>query len=148
MVSRNPPWTAEERDTLIKLWPTKTGTEIGNVLGKSRSAILGMVGRMKLPQKDDPKNKAGRGTPRGERPMLKRFLPRPPPKPVSPPKQRSIEPVPILEALPHHCRAIISSSGAPNGLATVCGGVIPEGSHFSFCAEHLKQFLQRRGSTE
>jgi hypothetical protein len=132
---RNDAWSDDQIATLKDMWRTNTGAEIGVALGKTRSAVLGMVNRMDLPKKSDtlPRKKA-------QRPPRLRVAPKPP-EPAPEPYRG---PIPLLEAGFNDCRAIIGSTDGPYGLATVCGKRIVDGANFSFCAEHLEIFVQKQ----
>jgi hypothetical protein len=130
---RTDPWPQAKKDLLIELWPNHSGLEIATIMGTTRGAILGMVNRMDLPKKT-----LGFRQGRPRKPKPERALK------VVPPEPEPIRgPIPLLEAGLHDCRAIIGSTDGPNGLATVCGKRIVEGSAFSFCAEHTKLYVQR-----
>jgi len=42
------PWTAEERETLREMFPTEPIATIAHKLNRTRNAVLGMAGHMKL----------------------------------------------------------------------------------------------------
>jgi hypothetical protein len=50
MTVRRPgrPWTAEERETLREMFPTEPIATIAHKLNRTRNAVLGMAGHMKL----------------------------------------------------------------------------------------------------
>lgn len=55
-------WTQEERETLIRLYPTHFAKEIAVILGKSKSSVYGMVLRLGLHAPKEKIARAGRMT--------------------------------------------------------------------------------------
>ncbi len=66
------PWTDEDIRVLRKLWPDNSASVIGALLGKSRNAVIGKAGRLKLPAKGKPTTVAKRGTAGRSKSTLKR----------------------------------------------------------------------------
>jgi hypothetical protein len=134
------PWPDNERETLRELWSTNAAAAIALVLGRTRNAVIGMARRMNLP----PKANTGGGyhpkpgTVRNTHPKvsLKKVIHRVEPRP------EASGPVPLMEALSHHCRSVLDLKDK-DGLPMVCGKPIVEGQTFSFCSEHLKQYTTK-----
>jgi hypothetical protein len=137
-------WTEDEVAMLKRDWLDKTADVIGNAIGRSRNAVIGMAHRLNLPAKGIVGNRT-RGV---HRTAGRRRDPNRPPRPVAPKViHRKIEstkgPIPLLESGPFHCKTIIEGQTDENGLAMVCGKHVVSGQAFSFCAEHLKQFTHK-----
>lgn len=159
-------WTPEQVQTLQTEWHDgATGSQIGALLGVTRSAIMGKVSRLR--QKagiDDAARSAGlvrrkrrmgaqngRGrsnkvalVPRSTRPIMQPEAPSAPivmPSPVE-------GGVPLLDLKAEHCRAVIARDPGSDGLARFCGGqvtvrLIRGKMHVSsYCAGHHKLFHQ------
>ena len=86
MPDQNRLWPQKDTDCLLHLWHRYSASQIGSMLGRTRSAICGKISRMRragiLP--------GGSG---------KDYVvnPRPPPKPPPPPKPRPMKPKPEPE---------------------------------------------------
>ena len=138
-------WTEDEVAILKRDWLDKTADVLGQAIGRSRNAVIGMAHRLNLPTKGI----VGNRTKGAERTAGRRRDPNKPPRPKAPPKviHRIIKahtgPVPLLDSKPHHCRFVIDGLKDTNGLAMICGKQIVSGQPFSFCSEHLPRFTTK-----
>ncbi|HEY6021096.1 MAG TPA: GcrA family cell cycle regulator [Candidatus Paceibacterota bacterium] len=131
--------TENDKRTIKKLWPTNSASEIGALIGRTRNSVIGAVHRMKLPPKKTINQTEGGGRPKAE----PQFIPKPPrPKAPAPTEPQSAFRVSLMDARADQCKAIVGSTDDPNGLATVCGGPVPEGQAYEFCAFHLAKYTQ------
>lgn len=129
------PWTEEQIAQLPALWgESLSAREIGDQLGHTKNAVIGMAHRLRLP----PRKKVN-GAPKPHRSPTVRIRPRqvalrfPNEAPCSAP----IDPVPFMELKSHHCRAVVGRS--PDGLALFCGST--KAPKQSWCPYHCRQFL-------
>lgn len=130
-------WTDEDVLTLVRLWPTKSTSQIAKELHRSRSAVCSMAGRLRIHgalPRDLPK--------RFEVDPRKRKLSRParirivqPPKPP-PPRDDSLamRPCSILELDDGRCHWPL---GEREERATLFCGHTPEPGR-CYCAHHLQ----------
>lgn len=68
-------WTQEERDTLIRLYPTHFAGEIASILGKSKSSVYGQVLRLGLHAPKEKIQRAARMTANHPNSIAARFRP-------------------------------------------------------------------------
>lgn len=158
------PWTKEEDERLTKLWnENKLSTaEIGNELGRRRNGVIGRAHRLGLDLKASGGSRPGRDrkavpkTPKAPKPPAppkspkrpgKPFVFKPstevarkPPQHVAPIQKWTGEGVPMLEATPGQCKAVMGSSDDARGLAVYCGKPVKEGTTLSFCSDHYAKY--------
>lgn len=127
-------WTPDQTETLRSMWLAgATGTEIGDKLGTSRSAIMGKIRRLGLirsPIRHAPKRPKKLGKPAPKFPFMARVVRKPaPPKPAGPVHFRDLK--------DHHCRWI---PGQPES-QVYCGETRVHGS--SWCIKHFRAAYSR-----
>lgn len=130
----DPRWTTQQIDKAKELWLSgNTATQVSQVVGKTRSAVVGKMKRLGLLKRDT-------AVP-APIPVRKLKVPQPPTPlpPVTPPATSSLNPVPLAKLKPQHCRAILGDVGA-DGFAIYCGDPKAEGS--SYCAFHHGLYTQ------
>jgi len=128
-------WPEDHIESLIELWPLKTATEIGEILGRSKNSVIGKAHRLGLVTKALGRER-GFTVPSRKPPKPKPYKPKPP----APPPYEG--PVPLMKATAFHCRAVVDGKDE-NGLAMICGKLIVPGQAFSFCSEHLPRFTTK-----
>ena len=129
-MGKTPSWTEDQLAILRDNWPTKTSSEIAEMVGKTRSAVMGMKGRLGLESKIPSRKKH-----KAKRPYkAKKIKPEPPVVQL---------PVPLMEAKHGQCRAVIEGITDKDGLAMVCGKPTVWGKPFSFCSEHFEKYTTR-----
>ncbi len=138
MAKFDPKWTRQQLEDAKELWlGGKTATQVADVVGKSRSAVVGKMKRLGLLKKEQ-----GIALPKGApRSVKKSKLPLPPMElpPVIVPEASSLNPVTLENLRKHHCRAILGDVG-PEGFAMYCGDPKAEGS--SYCSFHHGLYTQ------
>jgi GcrA cell cycle regulator len=124
-------WTKDEIDQLVDLWSKGlTSREIGNVVGKSRNAVIGKAHRMQLPQRR-PRNQYSDKIGSERHPIrvpskatnndseMRKIAP---PKFFAPTEPLTgTDPISIMKLGPRTCRSIVGKGA--DGLATYCGEV-------------------------
>ncbi len=142
-------WTKEDDEILARLWCSGIPASkiVDTFPGRTKNAIIGRVHRLRL-----DRIVSDTGGPRiRARPKSKRshpFIPKAPivvpePKPAPLPTKVSDTPeggIAFMALRSHHCRSIIDSHGAPDGLALYCGGQVAEGR--SFCPYHASIYYR------
>ena len=124
-------WTDERKELLRTLWPGHSGAQIGERMGVSRNAVLGMVDRMNLPPKVLVRSGRVAKVPAARRPGHPR---KSLPVPVSMPEALDGG-VGIMELRETTCRWPLSADPA-NPDFRYCGGRAPVRQ--PYCAEHKK----------
>lgn len=135
-------WNQERTEYLIQNWAGKSASQIANVLGCSRSAVIGRAWRLRMPSKGPSERTEIYGP----------FLPRPrrkSPRPrvrimtekyfviksqEVPATQPDNSPVGLLDLESHHCRYPVGHSDV-DGLALFCGAPKWDGLE-PYCAFH------------
>jgi len=146
-----PSWSDEENETLRRLWADGlSGSQIGALINRSRSAVLGQRRRLGLPgraqeraglhahirkpnpardrRKENEAKKAKRAAARAlkeDRAVARKMM-------LRRPAQIICEPVGLMDARTWHCRYHIG--GGADGLAIFCGAFVVPGT--SWCAGH------------
>jgi hypothetical protein len=122
-------WSDKAETTLRQMFNAGASAAlIAEAVAKTRSAVCGKIKRLKLH--------------RASGPIMTRYDGRPKKRPPAPlPKfiaEAVSEPVSILHAKSHHCRAVLDERG-PAGLAMFCGAHKVPGS--PWCARHKRKFV-------
>ena len=137
-------WSDDHKALVRSLWPTHSASIIGDQLGCSRMAIIGLAHRMGLPKKNRNEN-VGELVPMHHRPQ-NAFRTKKVPEPWVPPIRtypQNFTGVPLMQAKDYQCRAIIEGRTDADGLAMCCGKPVPEGQPYLFCAYHLSIFTTK-----
>lgn len=105
-------WTPEEEKTLAELWPTHSARKISEIMGKTKSGIIGKVHRMGI-EATKPKH-IPQITARKPRRYVERVV-------QAPVIIRPVVPlnIPFMELRSDDCREIVGYE--PKGLALFCG---------------------------
>lgn len=125
-------WTAEEALTLASMWNTEaSASEIANMVGKSKNAVIGKAHRDKLPAKRQSPTRraqAGRAAQTGAALPPTRVRP---PTPIlqTPPIPGGVR---CVDLEPIHCREVIGVG--PDHMARFCGA--DKKAQSSFCPMH------------
>ncbi len=120
-------WTDEEIETLKALWSAgKTSPEIVQLMGKTRSAIMGKVHRLKLKTVTEPRARGNKPGSNGKTCQKRRKIPLKPP--FRPEALTS-----LLDLGPCMCRYSFGSPGEPG--FGFCGERTERGK--TYCAEHV-----------
>ena len=131
-------WTRAETNKLIALWPTHSAGQIGDALGKTRSAISGRAFRLGLPgtgKKLDHDPHKPRPRPRAPKMIVERRF-TPPPEPVEPSDVLEMRPCSLLELEAGRCKWPL---GPIDKIATrFCGAVVQPGRGRLYCPHHLQ----------
>lgn len=139
MASRTDGWSDLHIDILTERWSTRTASEIGVMVNKTKNAVIGKAARLALPRKKDASVRTGRpktAVPkevkvrvhRATRPSRARMVVQSVAKPQ--PIEGGVH---IMDLKNHHCRAVVGR-GYPDLLARYCGAHKKDGS--SFCEPH------------
>ncbi|WFU42568.1 GcrA family cell cycle regulator [Bradyrhizobium sp. CB82] len=125
-------WSDKAEITLRQLFNAGASAAlIAEAVEKTRSAVCGKIKRLRLHRESGPiMTKFGRSSC-----PSKKTPPAPLPKFIA---EAVSEPVSILRAKPHHCRAVLDERD-PKGLAMFCGARKVPGS--PWCAKHKRKFV-------
>jgi len=135
-------WTDADERHLIALWNIGMSmTEVGNAMGRSRSAVAGKLGRLHLATRRD---KAPRQNTKEKIARKRRKMPNAVHKPLTLAEFEAIptcEPVEYLKLEPHHCRALLPDRGS-DGLLLSCGRpkFRPSTGTSSYCPIHFRLY--------
>lgn len=133
-------WTDEERQTLRDNWANMTAKQIGNMIGRTRNAIIGAAARLGLAPKARSGGKPSQPKPTASPERITPFVTRGHSKPLTTSQPWPEKGILLLDATSHQCKAILGSSAT--GAATVCGRPVDTGSFFEFCPDHMKIYTQ------
>ncbi|UQR66188.1 GcrA family cell cycle regulator [Bradyrhizobium sp. C-145] len=123
-------WSDKAETTLRHMFNAGASAAlIADAVEKTRSAVCGKIKRLKLHRESGP--------------IMTRYTSKPHKKPTPAPLPKFItepatQPVSILAAKRHHCRAVLDQRD-PNGLAMFCGARKVAGS--PWCAKHKRKFV-------
>jgi GcrA cell cycle regulator len=126
------PWTTENMETLRQMWADgASASKIGEVVGKTRNAVIGKVHRLKL----TPRQRTS--SVKHDKPRTRSRKARPPTLPTRPlptsPTVVSEYPVSLMELRPRHCRFPLWNATEHTGL--FCGDPATVGP---YCQEHAR----------
>lgn len=137
---KNQLWSDSERATLKQMWADGQSTaEIGNTLGKNRSAVIGQAHRLKLglhPSRNG--QRAANRKPRVSYAPNNPKTPRPPSYLEHIPIIATSSGVAFMAMKDNLCHAIIGRDNDGDKLARYCGAPAKEDS--SYCDHHHKEF--------
>lgn len=138
-------WTLEMEVELERLWNAKilSASEIGGLMGCSRSAIIGKAHRMNLVSRapaGGPKN--GHGPRKRRTVVVMANISQSQPKIPAPANQ----PVDLIDLEHYHCRFIVGSSAQAPNLALFCGARKTEGAYCEYHAAQCYNFSTHRQS--
>jgi GcrA cell cycle regulator len=135
----NVKWTTEDSETAKRLWAEgRSGTEIGRMLGKTRSAVIGYMHRKSVKQgtRSDPlapKPKAGNT--KADKPMRPRAKAKPE---THAPPPLVYKPVTLIQLRPSSCRWPLGEMADP--VTFFCGK--PQKPGKPYCDLHHKIAFQ------
>lgn len=136
-MDNSPGWTNEQIDILTDKWSTRSATEIGAMINKTRNAVIGKAARLGLPHKKKTGGSMRVLLPKKDRPARRskvRLQVEAIPVPV--PVDGGVH---ILDLVGHHCRAVIGRGS--DGLARYCGA--HKSKPHPYCAGHAALYYNK-----